>query len=97
MFEDAAHHLDVLIATEIGHTSGSTQLQSGTEFQHYIEKRQQITALTEQVNELEDEVELYESLVTWNTLRGEEEDEDPAIATMRKEIETLKKKAADTV
>ena len=87
----------MLIATGIGHTPGSTPLQPGTGFQQYIGDLQRITRLTEQANELDDEAEFYESLVTWNTLRGEEEDEDPAIAEMKKEIDAIKKKAADMV
>ena len=44
-----------------------------------------------------DQIDFYESLVTWNTLRGEGEDEDPTVAAMREEIETLKTKAAEMV
>ena len=99
MFEDSAHHLDVLIATQVGHESSSTDLQDGTEFQRYIDRLQPLTRLTEQANEVADQIDFYESLVTWNTLRGEgeDEDEDPTVAAMREEIETLKTKAAEMV
>ena len=99
LFEDAAHQLDVLIATGLGHSRSSTQLQDGTQFHRHIEAMQTVTTLIEKVNELEAEAEFYESLLTWTTLSGQDqdEDEDPDIAAMRREIELLKKKAAEMV
>ena len=99
LFEDAAHQLDVLIATGLGHSRSSTQLQDGTQFRRHIEAMQTVSTLTEKKNEFEDEAEFYESLLTWTTLSGQDqdEDEDQEIAAMRREIEILKEKAAEMV
>ena len=56
-----------------------------------------MTALTAEANELEDHADFCESLVSWNLLDSEAEEETPAIQLLRLEALQARKKAEEVV
>ena len=96
MFEDAAHEIDTLMAISLGHMSSGT-IPPGTHFQEHVQRLREVTRLKEQADELEDEGDFYDSLLTWRTVGSDLDVDDAQIQAIREEAYRVREKAQQLV
>ena len=96
MLEDSAHNIDVLMA--IGQSSVNTSPTAGGEqYRGYLANLSKIATLHTNADELEDEADFFDSLVIWNSLNEDVDEDDDNIHALRQQAAEARRKAEEQV
>ena len=73
----------------------STVPSGGNEYRAHVDNLRQVAGLFQQADELEDEADFYEDLITWAALDQDEEgDSDSQLESLREQARDTRRRAA---